>query len=294
MATNRENHRNKRKSDSSKETSQKMIDIESKDRLTSNSIGDLCTHPSLLRQYLESSIANTFSELIFRLTNEIYTEKKASELWHKIVEHREILEKGIGRDVGVLVAALDYLYNISGDILNPKIIDDLRLEEAAGMATRDSLTGLYLRGVFDFSLERIVLEHIKFNNPLSFVLLDIDDFKQINDNFGHQTGDEVLRRIGKVILKSIREFDFPARYGGEEIAIILPGTPIDQGLLMAERLRGDVQKSFAESGPPITMSIGVSFLRDPDIAKAGELVWQADNALYLAKRGGKNKVEKCT
>jgi len=270
-----------------------MIDIESKERLTSDSIGDLCGHPALLRQYLESSIANTFSELIFRLTNEIYTEKKASVLWHQIVEHRKTLGKGIGRDVGVLVAALDYLYNISGDILNPKIIDDLRLEEAADMATRDTLTGLYLRGVFDFSLERMVLEHIKHDKPLSFVLLDIDDFKLVNDNFGHQTGDEVLRRIGRVILKSIRKFDFPARYGGEEIAIILPETPIGEAILMAERLRGDVERCFVENGPAITMSIGVSFLRTPDIEKASALVWQADNALYTAKRGGKNKVEKC-
>lgn len=283
----------KSNSNSGEETTRKLVDIESKERLTSNSIGALCDHPELLKQYLESSIANTFSELIFRLTHEIYTEKKATKLWHKIVSHRVSLKKRINRDVGMLVAALDYLSNISGDITSPKIIDDLRIEEAATMATHDSLTGLYLRGVFEFSLERMVQEHRRYDKALSVLLLDVDDFKQVNDRYGHQTGDEVLRRIGKMILNGIRKADLPARYGGEEIAIIFPETSIDQATVMAKRLREGVRRSFAESGPAITVSIGLSFIHEPNVTTATELVRQADKALYKAKRNGKNKVERC-
>jgi hypothetical protein len=136
---------------SEENTARKMVDIESKEQLTSNSISALSDQPALLKEYLESSIANTFSELLFRLTHETYTEQKASDLWHQIVAHKHDLMKKIGRDVGILVAALDYLSNISGDILSPKIMADLRIEEAAAMATRDSLMGLYLRGVFGLS-----------------------------------------------------------------------------------------------------------------------------------------------
>ncbi|MGW8272774.1 MAG: diguanylate cyclase, partial [Thermodesulfovibrionales bacterium] len=199
------------------DAARKMVDIESKERLTSHSIGVLSEQPTLLKEYLESSMANTFSELLFRLTHETYTEEKASELWQQIVTHKNFLRKLLDRDVGILVAALDYLSNITGDIVSPKIMSDMQLEEAAAMATRDSLTGLYLRGVLDFTLERMVLEHRRYGKILSLLLLDIDDFKQVNDQYGHQAGDEVLRRIGGIILKSIRKADFPARYGGEEI-----------------------------------------------------------------------------
>lgn len=103
---------------SSKKETQRLIDIESTDRLTSDSIDTLSNKPTLLKSYLDASIGNTFSELMFRLTHEIYSEKKASNLWNQIVKHRESLKKRLNRDLGLLVAALDYLSNISGDISN--------------------------------------------------------------------------------------------------------------------------------------------------------------------------------
>lgn len=273
-------------------TTKKLVAIESKERLTSDSISALADQPALLKSYLDSSIANTFSELMFRLTHEIYTEEKATELWHQIVKHRADLKKKLDRDVGTLVAALDYLSNISGDISSPKIMGDLCIEEAATMATRDSLTGLYLRGVFDFSLERMVREHLRYDRALSVLMLDIDDFKIVNDNYGHQTGDEVLRRLGKLLLKGIRKVDFPARYGGEEIAIIFPEMSLDQAVEMAERLRRSVCRCFEEKGPRITVSMGLSSIHEPDTTTALNLVRQADMALYKAKRSGKNKIVK--
>jgi diguanylate cyclase (GGDEF)-like protein len=280
-------------SHSGEETTRKLVDIESKKRFTSDSIGVLCDQPELLKEYLDSSIANTFSELMFRLTHEIYTEEKATALWQQIVLHRESLKEQVGRDMGMLVAALDYLSNISGDISSPKIMEDLRIEEAAAMATRDSLTGLYLRGVFEFLLERMVQEHRRYDKALSVILLDIDDFKKVNDDYGHQVGDEVLLRIGEMVLNSIRKADSPARYGGEEIAIIFPETSIIQATVMADRLREDVRQRFAASGPTITVSIGVSCIHEPDTTTASELVRQADKALYEAKRTGKDKVVRC-
>lgn len=276
--------------DAGKEATRRLFDIESKNRLTSKSIGEMGDKPELLKQYLESSIANTFSELLYRLTHEIYTEKKATSLWEGILAHRIFLKEQLARDVGMLVAALDYLSNISGDILYPKIIDDLQLETVANIATRDSLTDLYQRSVFDFFLDRMVQEHRRHNRALSLLLIDIDDFKKVNDQHGHQAGDEVLRRIGKAILDSLRKTDFPARYGGEEFAVILPETPLIQAIEKANKLCEDVYHRFERAGPSITVSIGVACIEESDlITTANELVQKADMALYKAKCNGKNR-----
>lgn len=278
-------------SPASRETTRRLVDIESKDRITSKSIEELADKPELLKQYLESSIANTFSELLYRLTHEIYTEGKAVALWEGILSHRVSLKEQLARDVGMLVAALDYLANISGDILNPKIIDDLQLEAVATIATRDSLTDLYQRSVFDFVLDRMVQEHRRHYRALSLLLLDIDDFKKVNDQYGHQAGDEVLRRIGKAVLDSFRNTDFPARYGGEELAVILPETPLSQAVEKACKLCEDVYHCFEQAPPSVTVSIGVACIAESDlITTANELIYKADMALYKAKCDGKNKV----
>jgi diguanylate cyclase (GGDEF)-like protein len=121
-------------------------------------------------------------------------------------------------------------------------------------------------------------------------MLDIDNFKKVNDEYGHQAGDKVLRRIGIIIRNGIRNSDFPARYGGEEIAIIFPETLIDRAAIMADRLRATLRRTFEESGPAITVSIGVSALSRPGAVSASQLVWQADKALYEAKLAGRDRV----
>jgi diguanylate cyclase (GGDEF)-like protein len=194
--------------------------------------------------------------------------------------------------MGMLVSALDYLSNISEDIVSPKIMEDLRIEEAAEMATGDSLTGLYLRGVLCFMLEQMVSEHNRYNKNLSLLMLDIDDFKQVNDIHGHLAGDEVLKKLEEIIKKTIRDADFPVRYGGDEIVIVFPETSIYSALEMAERLRVEVNRNFSEYDPIITASIGISCIRNPDIITASELIHQADNVMYKVKNNGKNKVEK--
>lgn len=207
----------------------------------------------------------------------------------EIITHRKKVESKLGRDVGFLVASLDYLTNISGDLISPKIMEDRHIEEAALMATRDHLTGLYLRSVFDFSIERLYKEHKRYEKNLSLIMLDIDGFKKVNDNFGHQSGDAVLKGLGQVVLQTVRDADLPARYGGEEISIILPETSEDKAIIIAEKLRKNVKKCFC-SEPKITISIGVS--SNVDIAISGiDMIRYADKALYAAKLKGKNRVE---
>lgn len=227
---------------------------------------------------------------MFRLTHEIYAEEKAEALWNNIATHRADMREKLGRDVGLLVASLDYLSNVSGDLLCPKIMDDSYIEDAARRATRDSLTGLYLRGVFEFSLEKLVQAHRRNDRPLCLALLDIDDFKYVNDKHGHQTGDRVLHEIGSLLLKGTRAGDLSARYGGEELAIIFPETSLNDATTMADRMRQAIRQHFSASGPSVTVSMGVSCTSSTTATTARQLIRRADTALYKAKGAGKNRV----
>jgi diguanylate cyclase len=130
--------------------------------------------------------------------------------------------------------------------------------------------------------------------PLSILLIDIDHFKQFNDNFGHGVGDQVLRLMANALRERVREQDLPARYGGEELVAVLPGTELGVCKAVAERIRKSVAKcritrrSTGELLPAITVSIGVAQFRPGE--SMAQLIERCDGALYLAKRIGRNRV----
>lgn len=273
------------------QTTKRLLDIESKDRLSAGSINKFSNSPNLLNNYLHASVENTFSELLFRLTHEKYQEDKAHQLWEAILKHRDKLNLVLHRDIGILVAALDYLTNVTTIISSAKIIKDKRIEEIAELGTRDALTGLYLRRVFDFFLHKEVAKSNRYNIPLSLLMIDIDDFKKVNDTYGHQTGDEVLKEVANIFLTHSRESDLPTRYGGEEIAIILPATSLEEACILAEKLRKEVFFRFHQpKNPIVTVSIGVASLNKG--ISSTELIKQTDEALYKAKASGKNQIIK--
>jgi diguanylate cyclase (GGDEF)-like protein len=162
------------------------------------------------------------------------------------------------------------------------------------MAFTDFLTGLKTRRHFEEQLDREIKRAERNGSPLSLVLIDIDDFKLVNDRYGHKTGDIILREIASRVMKDRREIDTVARYGGDEFILILPDTNLVGADHVAQRLRDDMEHaSFAVGSFPqpirLTISIGAaSFPRDarskPDLLEA------ADVALYEAKHGGRNMV----
>lgn len=160
----------------------------------------------------------------------------------------------------------------------------------------DSLTGLKNRRYFDQRLHEEIAHSRRYRLPLSLLLIDVDHFKVVNDTYGHQIGDKVLKNLSKVILEMVRDSDIVARYGGEEIAIITPNTEKAEAILLAERLRNIVQKSTLASIDAtqevvqITISIGVSTLNLVVMDKDA-LVEEADKALYEAKKLGRNRVQ---
>ena len=159
-------------------------------------------------------------------------------------------------------------------------------------AITDELTQLANRRRFTETLAVEVRRAERFAEPLALVLADLDDFKQINDRYGHQAGDEVLRRFADVLRENVRDFDLPVRYGGEEFAVLLPETGLDGGELLARRLQTALLRlRLPEIGgdrPPVTASFGVAAF--PAAGNAEELLSAADGALYRAKEAGKNRV----
>jgi diguanylate cyclase (GGDEF)-like protein len=157
-------------------------------------------------------------------------------------------------------------------------------------AVTDELTDLANRRRFMEVLEYEVARAARFGSPLALVLFDLDHFKQINDRYGHQIGDDVLRSTAEAIRNRVRETDLPARIGGEEFAIILAGTDIEGAFTMAEEFRIDLSQQVKVEGADwtVTASFGVAALHDNETA--GALIGAADGALYRAKAEGRNRV----
>jgi diguanylate cyclase (GGDEF)-like protein len=137
----------------------------------------------------------------------------------------------------------------------------------------------------------------RYGQTLGLIMLDIDNFKNVNDEHGHLQGDQVLREVARVVLDSSREIDEPARYGGEEMAVALPQTDLEGAFLFAERLRSrieslEVRLLQGEGVVKVTASVGAAALSDSALADKDVLVQAADAALYRAKRLGKNRVVK--
>jgi len=176
------------------------------------------------------------------------------------------------------------------------VVDNARLyREVHHLAITDGMTGLYNRRYADELLGHEFARSVRYQSPLSVLLMDIDLFKRINDHYGHATGDLVLQRIAKVLQSGVRSADIVGRYGGEEIIVILPQTLPDNALRTAERLRKAVRAlAFPEIDDElrVTVSIGLSGWEtaSEDATDREALVRQADAALYEAKREGRDQI----
>ncbi|MGM0598464.1 MAG: diguanylate cyclase [Candidatus Rifleibacteriota bacterium] len=162
------------------------------------------------------------------------------------------------------------------------------------LATIDGLTGLIVHRHFQAKMEEEFRRAKRYEKDLSYLMTDIDHFKKFNDTWGHQIGDMVLREVAKIVSSCVRDTDVAARYGGEEFAVILPETDLEGAILFAERLREKVEVAGFE-GPEhelkVTISIGVSSLPVHKADTALEMIKLADDALYVAKENGRNRVE---
>jgi diguanylate cyclase (GGDEF)-like protein len=161
------------------------------------------------------------------------------------------------------------------------------------MAVTDSLTGLYVRRYFMVKLHEEVHRAERYNNILSIVMADLDRFKNINDTYGHDAGDRVLKDIGRFLQQNVRDVDMVARYGGEEFVIMIPEAAKDAAYILSERLRKKFARLKFENLPQITISLGIATYPF-DGKEAEDLLRKADAAMYAAKRAGRNQVARYT
>lgn len=167
-------------------------------------------------------------------------------------------------------------------------------EKMNSLIIREGLTGLFNRVYIRQRLEEEIYRAKRYKHELSLMMIDLDNFKQLNDRFGHSAGDRLLRHFGQLIIDTIRPSDIAARYGGEEFLIILPETDVEEAEALAERLRQRISLypfsvDSRKEEMSFTISVGVSssceFCETPD-----QLISHADQALYLAKKNGKDRV----
>ena len=230
-----------------------------------------------------------YSPLLYLLTHLNFTEAKAGRHWKRIAGAPGEAAASLDRDPGLRVALLDYFVNVSRELKNPKMIELAIYERTERSAVTDGLTGLYNHAYFLQALRQEVLRSKRHGLKASLLLLDLDDFKRVNDQRGHVEGDRTLMKAAAIIRDAVREIDIAARYGGEEFAVLLPDTSRLGAFVVAERIRDRIQKRFGRKRPPVTVSGGLAIFPE-DAGTPADLIVQADAGLYRAKAAGKNQI----
>jgi diguanylate cyclase (GGDEF)-like protein len=199
-----------------------------------------------------------------------------------------IAEKSHAFTLNLLQHLVDHLRSF-----NEQVDSSIKIQrQLEKKATIDALTGLYNRRWFDEQFDVIFNRCKDKNQGFSFIMIDIDHFKQVNDQYGHAVGDIVLHKCGEILLEHARERDAPVRYGGEELSLILPNTTLKQALDIAERIRIIIEKTAFQYRKDkklnISVSLGCSAYTGSE--DKNKLMKLADDALYQAKENGRNQV----
>lgn len=204
---------------------------------------------------------------------------------HRNIDAEKQRHEGLNVDRQSLQALLDKQNRELIDV-NSKL--ELKVIEAERLATTDSLTMIANRYCFEQKLALESARAQRFNEPLSLISIDIDNFKTINDQNGHATGDLVLVKVTRLIADNIRQIDLAARWGGDELMVLLPNTPLSEAEQVAEKLRKLISAERVAKGIPLTASFGV--VQRHEHEEPMRFTIRADDALYQSKQGGRNQV----
>jgi diguanylate cyclase (GGDEF)-like protein len=230
-----------------------------------------------------------FSDLLYALSHHYFAPEIAEGLWNHVLSNRHMMSERLGRNVRVAVAALDYLTNIRAELGPLTLMPETRVAEIVELSMRDGMTGLFNHTVFYELLDLELRNHGRHGVGVALILLDIDDFKSVNDTWGHQEGDRILTELAEILEQSTRDSDICCRFGGEEFAVIMPYTSDPrEALAIGERIRTGTLRCVSH-GRAMTLSAGVA-VSDRITQSSYDLVERADRALYQAKRTGKNRV----
>ncbi|MBS3809266.1 MAG: GGDEF domain-containing protein [Desulfobacterales bacterium] len=206
-----------------------------------------------------------------------------------VLEDRTVCIIGLANKAGGFTGHDAYLARVFGNLAAISLRNSGRLEKLRELSRSDVLTGCFNRrggvGCLDHELSRIG----RTGTALAVIMFDIDEFKAVNDFYGHDTGDQVLQEIAEVATKNMREADILIRWGGEEFLVVAPDTDMESAAVLAERLRKTIAGNKFSGPGKITASFGIAQYQKGD--RRDSLIDRADRYMYLAKQKGRNRVE---
>lgn len=216
--------------------------------------------------------------------------QQAQKYWREIIAHRQTMSERLHRTTSLMTATCDYFHHFSDLLLNPKLVEVSTFDNVFQKSIYDNLTGLFNRAYFDETLEQQLSSASRYHSNVSILFLDVDNFKNINDTYGHQTGDYALQNIAEIIEYEKRDSDIAARFGGEEFVLLMPHTGTINALVLAERIRTKVAEQVIEAdGHSFSVTISGGLASFPvDALDSDSLLKLADSAVYQAKGAGKN------
>ncbi len=235
---------------------------------------------------------NIYREILLVLTNQnIENPLEAKQIYNKILSHKKKLQKKLQRDVGLEISALDYYKNIIKKINNPVFIEQSAMDKIMEQITYDNLTGLYGKELLEIDINHEIERFFRYAEPFSIMFIDIDNFKSINDIYGHLTGDHAIKFISDCIQKFLRKVDGVYAYDGDNFAVVLPETKLKEATKVGLKLREYFKnKDFDEIKKTFTLSIGIASFGNFGINNKNDLFEKATQALFQAKNLGKNKI----
>lgn len=215
-------------------------------------------------------------------------EEEARAYWHDIIANATQLNSSLDRPLGLRVAIFDYFLNLNTVLSSPLLVEVHIFKEAERLAMVDGLTGLSNRRAFDIAIRKELKRSSRYDKDFALIMIDVDNFKALNDTHGHPLGDEVLRKMAVAFSSIMREEDSAYRYGGEEFAIILPETAEEGAMAFAGRMRARLHNDEFLRSYSVTVSGGIAPYPYAGV-RAEELLESADKALYQAKAQGKDR-----
>ncbi|MBU2643576.1 diguanylate cyclase [bacterium] len=257
-----------------------------------NELGDSDQLIEKLEKIIEREGDSACRAIFHVLTHLDLEPEEAHRSWQDVVDHRRMLSDRINRAVDIRTAICDFFHTVNHILKNPKVVEIHVFEGAFKSSRFDGLTGLFNRPAFEDEIAREMSLAKRYDTDLSLLFFDLDNFKRVNDQFGHLAGDLVLKQVATTLLISKRAEDIAVRYGGEELLLILPKTEKYNALLVGKRICQtirDLKIEFEGAAIPVTVSGGLASF-PVDAATAYHLVKTADEALYRAKQEGKDRV----
>lgn len=238
----------------------------------------------------DASRSNSFFSTLLEIFVHLeFSEEDAIEHWENIIDKTRQLSTALGRNIGLHLAIVDYFTHANHMLTAPMLIEIHVFKQTERLAMIDGLTGVFNRRYMDVALRKELNRCERYGKDLSIFIVDIDNFKMVNDSKGHIFGDQILKEVARFMRDMVREEDIVCRYGGEEFLILLPETDATGAFILAERIRLSLKAHGIFRTEGITFSGGIATY--PGGAKdASSLIKAADRALYQAKYTGKDRI----